>query len=326
MKNDELSSRALWIQGKEKAAILQASLGQLAPGCSLVKVIASAISPGTESLVFHGQVPKELYSEMKVPYMEGCFDFPIKYGYSVVGEVVASEDWGLQGKLVHFLHPHQDLVHARNCDLFVFGTSIPPARATLASNLETAVNAVWDSRVTVGQKCLVTGFGIIGSLVARVLSKIAGVEVLVVDANAEKVGLAQKLGFGATTPNDIKSEFDLAFHASSSSEGLQCCIDAVGYEGKIIELSWYGNRETQVRFGGSFHSQRKSITASQVSNIPAHMQRRWDYRRRKEVVFTLLQDALFDAHITEAIAFEDLADYFNTGGLKKPGLGRVVNY
>ena len=324
--NAPRQSHAFWITKKGEAAILPCELGGVPNGHSLVKVIASGVSPGTENLVFSGQVPELVHEEMKVPYMEGSFNFPIKYGYSAAGEVISSDEPALLGKRVHLLHPHQEVIVASNNDLFVYDDNIPAPRATLASNLETAVNAVWDSQVTLGQRCLIVGFGIIGSLVARVLSKLPEVEVVVVDSNLEKVELAARLGFEATTPRNFDKDFDLAFHASSSSEGLQICVDSVGFEGKVIELSWYGSRQTTLNLGGDFHSKRKSIVASQVSTLPATMQRRWSYRRRKETVFGLLRDAVFDKHITESVKFRDLPEYYNSGGLKKPGLARVVDY
>jgi len=276
--------------------------------------------------VLNGQVPAGLHGAMRVPYMEGDFSFPVKYGYSLVGRVVESDDADLTGRTVHLLHPHQDALVARNEDLFVVDASIPAARATLASNLETAVTAVWDSGVTLGQRCLVVGFGIIGSLVARLLSRLPGVKPVVVDSDASQRALAAELGFVAPPAGDVEGEFDCAFHASGSGAGLQRCLDRVGFEGRVLELSWYGTRTVQLELGGSFHRDRKAVIASQVSTIPSHLRGRWTYRRRKELVFELLRDPAFDRHITETLAFTDLPNYYQSGGLERPGLARVVEY
>jgi threonine dehydrogenase-like Zn-dependent dehydrogenase len=217
-------------------------------------------------------------------------------------------------------------VIARNQDLFVVAEGVGAARATLASNLETAVNAVWDSGVTLGQSCLVVGFGIIGSLVARLLAGIPGVTVAVSDCDPSKTALATELGFSASSPERIEGPFDLAFHASATSEGLQQCIDTTGFEGTIVEASWYATRAVQVELGRSFHSQRKRIISTQVSTIPPLLQRRWSLERRKQLVFELLRDPAFDRHITETVAFADLPAYYNAGGLRKPGLARVVDF
>jgi hypothetical protein len=320
------NARSFWLDSPGKADLKSQDLPARDQGWSTIISLFSGISPGTESLVFSGQVPENLHEQMRVPYMEGDFRFPIKYGYSAVGRVIETDDPFLAGKTVHLLHPHQDIFVARNEDLFVVDESVPPERATLASNLETAVNAIWDSQVTVGQRCIVVGFGIIGSLIARILKGIPGVEVVVVDAEASKLLLANKMEFDSRSPEEVQGEFDLAFHASCSGEGLQLCIDKVGFEGKVVELSWYGNRKVALELGGEFHSKRKAIICSQVSTIPAQLQRRWNYKRRKELVFNLLKDPAFDSHITEMVPFEGLPAYYESGGLKKPGLARVVQY
>jgi threonine dehydrogenase-like Zn-dependent dehydrogenase len=243
-----------------------------------------------------------------------------------VGRVERSDDAALEGQLVHLLHPHQERVVARNADLFVVPEGVGAARATLASNLETAVTAVWDSGATLGQACLVVGFGIVGSLIARVLAGIPGVAVCVSDSDPAKRSLAKHLGFAAPEPGEIEGPFDIAFHASATREGLQQCIDTTGFEATIVEASWYGTQAVGVELGASFHVQRKRIVATQVSTIPAPLQRRWTYARRKQLVFDLLRDAAYDRHITETVAFADLPAWYNGGGLARPGLARIVDY
>ena len=324
--NQPTAGRALWFQARGNAALVTEALPALDTGFSLLRTSFSAISPGTEHLVFCGNVPPPMHEAMRVPYMAGDFGFPVKYGYSLVGRVESGDDASLQGRLVHLMHPHQDCVIARNEDLFVVPQGVGEVRATLASNLETAVNAVWDSGVTLGQACLVVGFGIIGSLVARLLSRIPGVTVAVSDCDPSKTALATQLGFCAFPPERIEGPFDVAFHASASGEGLQQCIDATGFEGTIVEASWYGTEAIRVELGRSFHSQRKRIIATQAATIPPRLQRRWSLLRRKQLVFDLLRDPVFDRHITEAVAFADLPAYFNAGGLRKPGLARLVDY
>lgn len=326
MTVDRPAGTALWFVAQGQASLRAEPLPAPGPGCSLLRSVFSAISPGTERLVFTGEVPPAMRQTMRVPYMGGDFAFPVKYGYSLVARVEASDDAALVGRLVHLLHPHQDVLVAGNADLFVVPPGIDEACATLASNLETAVNAVWDSGVTLGQSCLVVGFGIIGSLIARLLSRIPGVTVAVADRDETKTAVAAGLGFNAFAPEDVVGPFDLAFHASASAEGLQLCIDRTGFEGRIIDASWYGTRTVQLALGGSFHSERKRIISTQVSAIPPDMARRWTYGRRKSLVFELLRDPVFARHITQVIGFADLPAWYNNAGLTRPGLARVVDY
>jgi threonine dehydrogenase-like Zn-dependent dehydrogenase len=317
---------ALWFQAREKASIVPEPLPEVGDGWCEIRTHYSALSPGTERLVYKAQVPPELADAMRCPYMGGAFPFPVKYGYSLVGMVSAGPAT-LLGQAVHVLHPHQDCCLVRCEDIYVLPPNVPLRRATLASNLETAVNVLWDAQVCLGERVLVVGFGIVGSLVARLLSFIPGVQLEVVDTAPAKQRLASNMGFRTTRVNDLEPSFDLAIHASASSEGLQVALDAVGFEGRIVDLSWYGTQPVTIQLGGTFHHQRKRIISSQVSTIAPAQRPRWDNRRRKDLVFELLRRSEFDAHLTHTVAFEALPQLFQH--LSRPpteGLAYLVEY
>jgi hypothetical protein len=301
MTSANATARALWIEAAGRAVLREETLPPPREGWCCVEALYSAVSPGTERLVASGGVPAEVAELMRCPYMEGAFPFPVKYGYSLVGRVA---DGPLAGKVVHLLHPHQERAQVRVGDLRVVPDDVPPERATLAANLETAVTALWDGRVTAGERVLVVGFGIVGSLVARLVSAIPGVELDVIERDPAKRDLASTLGFTAReTP---RGEYDVAFGASGSAAEVQIAIDAVGNEGRVIELSWLGLQSAPLLLGGSFHSGRKQLIASQVSQIPPGLRGRWDYARRTQLVFSLLRDPVFDRHITTQVAFHEL--------------------
>lgn len=306
-------ARALWHDGRQKSSIRKEELHPLQEGWCEIQTVFSSISPGTESLVARGKVPGEVQGDMACPYMGGEYPFPVKYGYSLVGEVVAgSRD--MKGKMVHVLHPHQTRCRVREEDVYPVPPAVPAERATLASNMETAVNALWDSGATIGDRVLVVGFGTVGSLVTRLVSGLPGVRVQVVDTDTEKVKLAGQMGFEASTPDGGEggTGFDLVFHTSGTGKGLQAAVDRVGFEGLVVDLSWYGNRKVSLALGGTFHTGRKKIVSSQVSYVAAGKRSRWDRNRRKELVFSCLEDAGYDAHLTSAVSFEDLPELFRT--------------
>ncbi len=304
-------SSSIWHEAAQTSTIHKKSLSA-GPGQVLVKARSSLVSSGTERLVARGQVPKSLWDEMAVPYQQGNFGFPIKYGYSLVGEI-AQDKHPHKGQLVHLLHPHQDLLYAKESDLYWVPSGIPASRASLASNLETALNAVWDAQVMPGDRVLVVGFGLIGSLVARLLSLMPATELRVVELDVDRQAMAREMGFDVSTSllQNEQESFDCAFHSSVSSAGLQSAIDAVGREGKVVELSWYGEKNINLNLGGRFHSQRKRIISSQVSRLPETHQARWDFSRRKEVVFRLLANPLFDQHLGKEIPFPQAPDLFD---------------
>lgn len=299
---------ALWHTSPEKSEIKQAASFEISGEICEIQSLYSLVSTGTERLVATGKIPTGLYNSMQVPYMEGDFSLPVKYGYSLVGEVVKGP---LLGKTVHLLHPHQDYCKVAAADVFPIPDEVPAVRATLASNLETAVNAVWDSGVSVGDRVAVVGFGIIGSLVARLLAQLPAVSLTILEKDPDRIKMAKSMGFEVSPNENLSTPLDIAFHCSSTAAGLQTCIDTVGLEGKVIELSWYGDKSVELNLGGTFHPQRKVIISSQVSQIPASHQHRWDFRRRKEAVFELLKNPDFDLHTPKTTPFTNLPEVFS---------------
>ncbi|RJP75310.1 MAG: dehydrogenase [Candidatus Zixiibacteriota bacterium] len=318
--------RALWFTGAGRAVIREESLPPPGEGWCEIQTLYSTVSAGTERLVFSGRVPESQWGEMRCPYMGGSFSFPVKYGYSLVGRVIQGPA-DLLDRTVHVMHPHQTHCLVRTEDLHRIPETVPPHRAVLASNLETAVNAVWDARVNLGERILVVGFGSVGSLVARVLSLTAGLQVVVADRDPAKVALARSMWFQACLPREAPDNFDAAFHASGSPEGLQLALDRVGLEGRVVELSWYGTHPVTLDLGGAFHSRRKSLISSQVARIPAHLGARWDHHRRRDLVWALLERPEFESHLTQALSFEALPEFFERHGHgSMPGLSLLVEY
>ena len=315
--------KALWHIDASKTKVLDAELRREAKQNCLIEAQYSMISTGTERLVATGKVPKSLYDRMGVPFMQGNFEFPILYGYSLVGKVI-NEDHPLKGKAVHLLHPHQSHSWIAEHAISVIPESIPLKRAALASNMETALTAVWDGGVSVGDKVLISGFGMIGALLAMIVKKIPAVELWIDEPQIARRDLAKKLGLQLWEGQQVP---DIAFHTSATAAGLQACIDRIADSGKVVELSWYGEKEVTIRLGESFHTGRKQIIASQVSNLPAERLYRWNYARRKQVVFELLHDPDFDQLITGEISLEDapiLFDHIRKG--KEAGMGWVISY
>ena len=255
---------------------------------------------------------------------EASFSFPVKYGYSLAG-VVEDGPESLNGAVVHVLHPHQDICCVRAADVFRIPDDVPPRRAVLASNLETAVTAVWDARPAVGERILIVGFGSVGALIAQILRSMPGVELYIAELDDTRRRSARELGFRTGRPYGDET-FDLAFHTSGSASGLQESIDCVGPEGRIIDVSWYGSSETSLRLGGTFHSQRKTIVASQVSHLPAFQSPRWDRLRRKQLVFSLLRDPAFDLLQNREIPFNQLPEFFNNSPPEDRAIAPFVSY
>jgi threonine dehydrogenase-like Zn-dependent dehydrogenase len=301
--HSERVARALWYVGKGTAELRTEALPALAPGKARVRTLWSGISRGTERLVIEGAVGRSEWERMRCPMQEGEFPFPVKYGYCAVG-VVEEGPAGLPGTTVFCLHPHQDLFHAPADRLAVVPDAIPPRRATLAANMETALNALWDSGAGPGDQIVVVGAGVVGLLVASLAARLPGAAVTVVDVEAARRPVAEALGARFAAPASAPGEADVVFHASASAAGLDTAIGCAGMEAAIVEMSWYGDRPVSVGLGGAFHSRRLRLVSSQVGQVSPTRRARWDYRRRTAMALALLDRPALDLLVAEEIAFE----------------------
>jgi Zn-dependent alcohol dehydrogenase len=269
-----------------------------------VRTLFSGISRGTEALVFAGAVPKSEYARMRAPFQAGDFPGPVKYGYSSVG-VVEDGAAALRGRAVFCLFPHQTRYVVPAAAVHALPEAVPPARAVLAANLETAVNALWDAAPRLGDRVTVVGAGTVGCLVAWLAAR-AGCDAELVDVDARKAAAAQQLGVAFKSPRDATRDADLVVHTSASAAGLATALELAAFEATVLELSWYGARKPEVALGESFHSRRLTLKSSQVGAIAPAQRARWSTGRRLDLVMRLLGDARLDALISGESDFEDL--------------------
>jgi NADPH:quinone reductase-like Zn-dependent oxidoreductase len=298
---------AFWIVAPGQGELRGERVPEPGPGEILVEALASGISRGTETLVFHGRVPESQRQIMRAPHQVGDFTFPLKYGYSSVGVVAAGPDEWL-GRRVFCLHPHQDRYVVPRRAVVAVPATVTDERAVLAANMETVVNALWDAAPRVGDRVAVVGAGVIGALAAAVAARIPGAAVQLVDVNPEKAAIASALGISFAVPNVATSEADLLFHASATAEGLATALDLAGFEATIVELSWYGDRQVAVALGEGFHSRRLRLVSSQVGAVATPQRARWDRRRRLALALDLLADARFDALLAPPAPFARLPE------------------
>ena len=182
---------ALWYCGPKQVELRQEVIPPPGAGEVRVKTLYSAISRGTESLVFGGRIPVGEFQRMRAPFMAGDFPFPVKYGYAAVGQIENSGDT-LRGKTVFALYPHQTAFNIPAGAVVALPEDVPPFRAVLAANMETALNGVWDAAPGPADRIAVVGAGVVGSLVAYLCGRIAGTDVTLVDINSSRAELARQ--------------------------------------------------------------------------------------------------------------------------------------
>ena len=303
--SEPITAQQFWIRSPGHGEIVRAALAS--PQRDEVRVAAcySGISRGTETLVFQGKVPSSQYQTMRAPFQEGEFPGPLKYGYASVGVVDAGpKEW--KGRSVFCLFPHQDRYCVPSAAVVPLPTDVPPERAVLAANMETAVNVVWDASPAVGDRIVVIGGGVVGLLVAWLCNRIAGVDLVLVDINPDRAAVAAGLGVAFSEDPPVGVDADLVVHASGDPDGLVAALDVAGTEGTIVEASWYGSCPVPLPLGEAFHARRLTLRSSQVGRIPPSRAARWNLTRRLTLALGFLRDPCLDLLITGESRFDEL--------------------
>lgn len=304
---DDLLAQACWLAEPGRAELRTEHLAEPTSDQVLIRTLHSGISRGTETLVFRGEVPASEFERMRAPFQQGDFPGPLKYGYNSVG-VVEQGPPNLVGRAVFCLYPHQTRYVVPTTAVHLLPADVPPGRAVLAANLETAINALWDASPRVGDRITVVGGGTVGLLVAWLAARMPGCEVQLVDTQPARRDLAQHLHVDFALPDDARPEADLVIHASGQSEGLATALNLAAFEATVLELSWYGERAVNVPLGGAFHARRLTLQSSQVGQVATSQRVRWSHRRRFELALSLLAAPALDALITHTSPFTQLSE------------------
>ncbi len=302
-----ISARALFYAAAQQVQTQSITFPEPSAEEVLVRTSWSCVSRGTERLVFQGQVPESEHERMTAPFQEGAFPFPVKYGYAAVGEVeVGPQD--LVGKNVFCLFPHQDLFVAPVASVVPLPNDLPPRRAVLAANMETALNGLWDAGAGPGDRIAIVGGGVLGGLLAGICGDLPGADVTLIDVAPQRKSLADRINVTFAAPAEAPSNVDIAFHTSATEAGLATALGCLGREGKLVEMSWFGSGRPSSPLGGAFHSQRLTMISSQVGEVAPSRRPRWSHGRRLAKALELLRNDKYEALLTGEVSFEDLPD------------------
>lgn len=308
-----MKTQALWFAGPRQVELREEEAPPPGSRQARVRALVSAISHGSEMLVYRGQVTPDL--ALDLPTLAGSFAFPIKFGYACVGQVLdvgTDVDSVAPGDIVFALHPHQQFFTIAAETLLRLPPEIEPPAAVFCANLETALNIVHDAAPRLGETVLIVGQGVVGLLVTALLSR-CGAVVIAVDPLAQRRLLAGRMGAeAAVAPEDLASVLDLrladiAIEVSGTPAALQTAIDHLAVEGTVVVASWYGNKAVSLDLGGAFHRKRLSLRSSQVGRINPALAPRWDDARRWATVRDLLVHFDPTVLISQRFAFNEAA-------------------
>ena len=296
-------AQQLWFTKPFAVAVREQFLPMPAAGELLVKTLCSAISAGTEMLVYRGQIPGAMTLDAGLDSLQGAADYPLQYGYASVGLVQqigedVDPDWA--GKRVFSFQPHATHFLATPASVIVLPDDIEPEAAVFLANMETAVNLVQDGAPAIGERIAVLGQGVVGLLLTSLLSRFPLADLTAVDgvaarraqgllAGARQVFAPEAVAASLQHQSSTCSGADLIYEVSGVPEALNLAVSLSGYSSRIVIGSWYGNKSTVVPLGGAAHRNRLHISTSQVSTIAPQLSGRWDKARRFELAWEMIR-------------------------------------
>jgi len=315
---------SLYFTAPGQVSVREEEMPGLNPGQMLVQTMLSAISPGTEMLIYRGQFPQGLALDESISALAGEFHYPLKYGYAVVGKVIegaAESDASWLNRLVFAFHPHESHFVAAPEELIPIPDGISPEDAVFLPNMETAVNFVMDGKPLIGERVVVLGQGIVGLLTTSLLAQFPLEALITLDHFPLRRKTSLELGAhhsldpsNASTQEQLQSYLpggaDLVFELSGSPDALDEAIALAGFGGRVVIGSWYGEKRASLDLGGRFHRNRLHLVSSQVSTLAPELSGRWTKERRFDVAWESLRKVKPSRFITQHFQFQQAAQAY----------------
>jgi 2-desacetyl-2-hydroxyethyl bacteriochlorophyllide A dehydrogenase len=305
--------------GPRRVEIVEEELAPPPAGHVVVRARVSAISAGTELLVYRGELPADRALDESLPALGGApFSYPARYGYAAVGEIAAVGEGvpaARLGRLVFAFAPHASAFVVADADLIEVPEGLGAERASLFASMETAVNLVLDGAPRFGERVAVLGQGVVGLLATSLLARFPLEALVVIEADPTRASRARVLGARAAVASlaearaalagagDAASagvgDADLTFELTGDPRALDAALALTGREGRVVVGSFYGTKRAPIDLGAHFHRGRLTIASSQVSALPPGLSGRWDRARRRRVAWgalARLDDAALVSH------------------------------
>jgi 2-desacetyl-2-hydroxyethyl bacteriochlorophyllide A dehydrogenase len=338
-----MKATALFHTGPRQLVCRDISLAAPGDGEVLIEGSCSAISPGTESMIYRGHMPPGMKGDSIIPSLGSTLDYPFRYGYALVGKIIecgTGVDSAWVGRRVFTFHPHQTRVVMPLRDCLVIPDDLSLENALFLPNMEAALNFVMDANPVIGSRVMVFGLGVVGLLTCGLLqrlplARLIGADPLeyrrmraidrgvpeTIDPIAEQPwqSLLQEL-FDHTDTNGV----DIAFELSGNMNALNQAIEITGFDGAIVVGSWYGTQRRALDLGGDFHRRRITLVSSQVSTLHPRLTGRWTKSRRINLAWTMLRTLQPAALISHRFSLQECNLAFEVASQCLDGCFQVI--
>jgi len=293
-----MNRHSVWFENVRSISVREELLPSPGPGEALVETLVTAISPGTEMVIYRGEAPETMPADIAIAALQGSFAYPLKYGYAAVGKVThvgpgVESDW--VGRHVFAFHPHESHFVEKVIHLHVLSPDVSPEEAVFLPSMETALTLALDGSPLAGEQVVVFGQGIVGLLLAAILSRFPLLFLATIDKYPLRRDFSEMVGAhlsfdsndpdmldrlsSALTGSGFYQGADLAYEISGNPEALGQAIEVTGYNGRVVFGSWYGTKKTELLLGGDFHRKRILFVTSQVSTISPQLTGRFTKSR-----------------------------------------------
>lgn len=325
---NQISAQQLWFTDIHRVEVRTQDLPLIKQNELLIQAEVSAVSAGTELLVYRGQIPAGMELDTTLESLQHKPSYPLQYGYATVGRVIetgADVNVNWLNKRVFAFQPHASHFVATESSLIPVPDDISAHAAVFLANMETAVNLVQDGNPNIGEQVVVLGQGIVGLLVSALLAQYPLATLVAVDGVAHRREQALLLGASETFSPFVKSDInnlkqklnktvhtgaDLIYEISGTPDALNLAIDLSGFSSRIIIGSWYGNKNAPIFLGGDAHRNRLKITTSQVSSIATELSGRWDKARRFELTWEMIRKIKPEKLISHQVSLDDAVSLY----------------
>jgi 2-desacetyl-2-hydroxyethyl bacteriochlorophyllide A dehydrogenase len=315
--------KTLYFTAPRQVEVREEPLPALEADEVLVETTCSAISAGTEMLVYRGRFPRSLETDSVISSLRGGFQYPLAFGYACVGvvrETGIQVDRSWQDKPVFAFQPHTSHFICKPESLLSIPYSLSSETACFLPNMETAVNLVQDAAPLLGERVLVLGQGVVGLLTAALLSEFPLEKLVTADCyelRRRVSPVADRLSLDPTSPGFheearalLSGSADLTFELSGRPETLNDALALTGFSGRIVIGSWYGEKRAEIDLGGAFHRSRIKLISSQVSTLAPELSGRWDKARRFEAAWKALERTRPEKWITHRFPIESAKEAY----------------
>jgi 2-desacetyl-2-hydroxyethyl bacteriochlorophyllide A dehydrogenase len=328
--NEDVNRKTLYFTAPGQVEVREEPLPEPGAHDVLVETLCSAISAGTEMLIFQGRFPHDLEPDSVISGLRGGFKYPLAYGYAnagIVRRIGKEVDRSWQEKLVFSFQPHTSHYFCNPDSLTLIPPSVSPETACFLPNMETAVNLVQDGAPVLGERVLVLGQGVVGLFTTSLLSEFPLDTLVIVDrfdlrcqmgmAECEKSKSSScalinsgEAEFREKARSSLREGADLTFELSGNPSALNDAIKLTRFNGRVVIGSWYGEKQAEIDLGSSFHRSRIKLISSQVSTVSPELSGRWDKQRRFSVAWLALQRIKPERWITHRFPLEQAGDAY----------------